>query len=55
MNENRKSIALAVAMALAIPAEGLRQYAYNDPVGILTVCYGHTGDDIKKGPGVFVR
>ena len=38
----------ALAVALAIPAEGLRQYAYRDPVGILTVCYGHTGSDIEK-------
>lgn len=33
---------LTAAMVIAIPAEGLRQYAYYDPVGILTVCYGHT-------------
>lgn len=30
--------------ALAAPFEGLRQYAYYDPPGILTVCYGHTGN-----------
>jgi lysozyme len=41
--------ALAIATAIAIPAEGLRQYAYYDPPGILTVCYGHTGNDFKKG------
>jgi len=35
--------AVGLATLLAIPAEGLRQYAYNDPAGILTVCYGHTG------------
>lgn len=34
----------ALACLLAIPAEGLRQYAYRDPVSILTVCYGHTGN-----------
>ena len=33
----------AIATAIAIPAEGLRQWAYADPVGILTICYGHTG------------
>ena len=40
----RLAVAAALATALAIPAEGLRQYAYYDPPGILTVCYGHTGD-----------
>jgi GH24 family phage-related lysozyme (muramidase) len=35
---------LALAVAIAAPAEGLRRIAYNDPVGILTVCYGSTGD-----------
>lgn len=33
---------LALACALAVPAEGLRQYAYYDPASILTVCYGST-------------
>jgi GH24 family phage-related lysozyme (muramidase) len=45
----RKSVALTLAVALAVPAEGLRQYAYYDPPGILTVCYGHTGGDVEKG------
>lgn len=40
----RKASALALASALAIPAEGLRQVYYYDPPGILTVCYGHTGN-----------
>lgn len=40
--------ALAIATAMAIPAEGLRQYAYYDPPGILTVCYGST-TDVQKG------
>lgn len=39
----RKAVAAALATAIAIPAEGLRQKAYFDPPGILTVCYGHTG------------
>ena len=34
----------AIAIVLAAQAEGLRQYAYYDPPGILTVCYGHTGN-----------
>jgi lysozyme len=36
-----------IATAIAIPAEGLRQFAYYDPPGILTVCYGHTGSDVQ--------
>lgn len=44
---NKRVAALALATALAIPAEGLRQYAYYDPPGILTVCYGHTGADVR--------
>lgn len=42
----RKAAALVVATTLAAPAEGLRQWAYRDPVGILTVCEGHTGPDV---------
>jgi GH24 family phage-related lysozyme (muramidase) len=49
MTHDRTKAVLLIATALAIPAEGLRKYAYNDPVGILTVCYGHTGDDVEKG------
>jgi lysozyme len=45
---NRRAIALAAATALAVPAEGLRQFAYYDPPGVLTVCYGHTGTDVKR-------
>lgn len=45
---DKRLIALAIASALAIPAEGLRQVAYRDPPGILTVCYGHTGRDVDK-------
>lgn len=40
------AIALAAA-AIAAPAEGLRQYAYYDPPGILTVCYGSTTNVVK--------
>lgn len=48
MNDKQKRIAAAtaIATAIAIPAEGLRQIAYYDPPGILTVCMGHTGADI---------
>lgn len=44
--KQRTAVASALALALAVPAEGLRQYAYYDPPGILTVCYGHTGADV---------
>ena len=44
----RQATAAAIATAIAIPAEGLRQYAYYDPPGILTVCYGST-TDVQKG------
>jgi GH24 family phage-related lysozyme (muramidase) len=43
----RLTTAAAIASALAIPAEGLRQWAYYDPPGILTVCYGSTKDVVK--------
>ncbi|GAP37905.1 lysozyme [Piscinibacter sakaiensis] len=42
--QQRIAAAVAAAAAIAIPAEGLRQYAYRDPPGILTVCYGSTTD-----------
>lgn len=40
----RKAAVLALATAIAVPAEGLRRTYYYDPPGILTVCYGHTGN-----------
>lgn len=46
--KQRAAAAAALATAIAIPAEGLRQFAYYDPPGILTVCYGHTGADVVK-------
>lgn len=45
-NLTRKVLAAVIATAIAVPAEGIRQKAYRDPVGILTVCMGHTGPDI---------
>ena len=42
MANKKVGLAVAIAAAIAIPAEGLRQYAYYDPPGILTVCYGST-------------
>lgn len=48
-DRNRKrALAAAIATAIAIPAEGLRQWAYLDPPGILTVCYGST-TDVQRG------
>lgn len=44
----RIAAAIAAATAIAIPAEGLRQFAYYDPPGILTVCYGST-TNVEKG------
>lgn len=38
----KRGTALALAVAIAIPAEGLRNYAYRDPVGIPTICFGTT-------------
>jgi GH24 family phage-related lysozyme (muramidase) len=45
---SRRAQIAALALALAIPAEGLRRTAYYDPPGILTVCYGHTGGNVQK-------
>lgn len=44
--KQRATVAAALATIIAIPAEGIRQFAYYDPPGILTVCYGHTGADV---------
>ncbi|KAF1043419.1 MAG: Lysozyme RrrD [Herbaspirillum frisingense] len=35
-------MAVAASMALTVPAEGLRFYAYRDPAAIPTICSGHT-------------
>jgi lysozyme len=48
MNIPRRVVAAAAAAAIAIPAEGLRQVAYYDPPGILTVCYGSTTNVVKN-------
>jgi len=44
----RKALALSLATAIAVPAEGLRRTFYYDPPGIPTVCFGHTGPDVDK-------
>ncbi|TYL43901.1 lysozyme [Dickeya sp. ws52] len=38
--------AMAIAVALVQQFEGVRYTPYRDVVGVLTVCYGHTGPDI---------
>lgn len=50
-DRNRKrAMAAAIATAIAIPAEGLRQWAYNDIADpkLLTVCYGST-TNVQRG------
>lgn len=46
MDKRKLARVLAAATAIAIPAEGLRQVAYNDIADptLLTVCYGSTTD-----------
>jgi GH24 family phage-related lysozyme (muramidase) len=48
MSTNKRiAAAAALASAIAIPAEGVKLLPYYDPGGILTVCRGHTGPDVK--------
>lgn len=39
----------AVGVSLVKEHEGLRTAAYIDPVGIPTICYGHTGPEVRLG------
>lgn len=39
---------IALAAQMVSPWEGKVTSPYRDPVGILTVCYGHTGKDIEQ-------
>ena len=48
MSVKQRAAIVALAAAIAVPAEGLRQWAYYDPPGILTVCYGST-TNVEKG------
>lgn len=41
-------LALVLATVLIGRNEGLVLTPYRDPVGVLTVCYGHTGKDIQQ-------
>ena len=49
-NTKALGVGLAAVIALAAPLiakwEGVRYAPYRDAVGVLTVCYGHTGRDI---------
>ena len=47
VKKKRLVAAVSIATALAVPMEGLRQWAYYDPPGILTVCYGSTTNVVK--------
>lgn len=38
----QKAAAAALATLIAVPAEGLRQYAYLDPVGVPSICFAST-------------
>lgn len=42
MTIKKKAGIVAICVACIAPAEGLRQYAYSDPVGIPTICFGET-------------
>ena len=48
IDPKKAAIAIVIASSMAMTAEGYRQTWYADPVGITTVCYGHTGPDIDK-------
>lgn len=41
--------AIATILSLVMHFEGQRLTAYQDVVGVWTVCYGHTGPEVHKG------
>jgi len=41
--------AMTILTSLVMQWEGKRNTPYQDIAGIPTVCYGHTGDDVKPG------
>lgn len=59
MNNNKiykGLLALGLSSSLALgggylvaPSEGLVLGTYKDPIGIVTSCYGHTGEELKMG------
>lgn len=44
----KTGLAIAIATPLVASFEGLREYAYRDPVGIPTICFGET-KGVKMG------
>ena len=51
MSLKARLVAASIALCLPVVAyfEGTRYRVYLDPVGIPTVCTGHTGPDVKMG------
>lgn len=46
--KSKAAIAALATLMLTLPAdEGKRNFPYKDIAGVLTVCYGHTGNDIE--------
>ncbi|MGL4223844.1 MAG: lysozyme [Vibrio sp.] len=41
--------AIAIAIAMIMPLEGIEHVPYRDVAGVLTVCYGTTGQDVIDG------
>lgn len=39
----------AVGLSMLQASEGLSLKAYRDPVGITTICWGHTGPEVRMG------
>lgn len=48
MTPKQRAIVLALSTAIAVPAEGLRQWAYRDVTGLPTICMGST-KGVKMG------
>ena len=48
IDPKKAAIVIVIASSVALPAEGLFTRWYFDPVGIATVCAGHTGADIDR-------
>lgn len=46
---------ISAALPLIVLFEGTRQTAYLDPVGIPTICRGHTGPEVKLGQNISLQ
>lgn len=46
---NKKAGIFGLLIALVIGFEGFVQIGYRDPIGIETICVGHTGRDVHVG------